>query len=104
MAVLSSQMVSTHGRYTIDEAISRLAGPSQGGQFQTTQIILAAGFARGLLAISRLGMNEGAGQAGCQPHPMASYAKTVGVVRASFSHHRTSQTSGFPCTMISTAY
>jgi hypothetical protein len=39
------------------------------------EIILAAGFARGLLLLSRPRNKEGAGKAGCQPHPMASYAK-----------------------------
>ena len=46
---------------------------------------------------------EGAGKAGCQPHPMASYAKRVGVVRALQSPQE-GRTSGFPCTTNVTAY
>ena len=56
-----------------------------------------------MLLLSRPRNNEGAGKAGCQPHPMASYARRVGVVRALQSPQE-GRTSGFPCTTNVTAY
>ena len=65
--------------------------------FQTATIVLAAGFARALLLLSRLRISEGAGKAGCQPHPMALCAgQSVEKAHKHCSHHRKCRHPAFP--------
>jgi len=71
--------------------------------FQTAIIILAAGFARAVRLISRPEIRRAQGK------PDASRIRWPCVqsemkMHTSFSHHRRSRTSGFPCAMNFTAY